>query len=841
MNILGFNISRSKGLKSIEAKNTTTSGKLIQADKDIIMKIVNGFKDQSRKDIDKWRTAIKLTLLPDKPRYDMYYDLVDDLSTDGHLQAQIRLRKYAILNTDFSIIDKTSNKSNEEATEFFNQKWFYDFLNAALEASFKGTTLVEFKAFFQNKIEIAVIPHRNVVPQLKIIIPDLTKQQVINYNDDYFKDWLIEIPSNKPLGLLNDIIPNIIWKRNVAQSWMEFCEKFGNPLLTASTNRTDTKDIDKIEFMLKQLGEAAVGVFPQGTTVDIKEASRTDAYQTYSNFIAFNREEISVAVVGGTMLTNDGSSRSQSEVHERNLDDKIAVAEKRSLTFLVNDVLIPLLKNQGYTFIKDNDKFTFNKSHNLELDKYWNITQGILQEYELDDIEWLRNTFHVPVKSKKKITKTSNQFTALQVSEPNYTHCCGNFNPVASDFFTRIQNIQDNITKAIFENKNHLGASAELIAEESNILIEALINNFQAGQLKVDWNATDHLVLQAMEMNIIEFAQSKTEARLAAMNDLIINRDKNKIREFSQFKAAVDTITKNYNNSYLQTEYNNVIATAQNSAAFLRFKREAETVTDLLIYQTVGDSKVREEHQLLNGKVFSINDGEAMKLFPPNGHNDRCEMLQYVGDRSKVVQGKTVMQTMSDAFKQSEWAVNRAATKEIFSKKQFYTDHGEILTKINDINYFDYNGTQAINKMKGLAKITLDSSITPLNIAELFTETGKQNGTSFMGFEDYLNRKLILKQKVFNTHTQGKYLKKNENRHQLFPFVKEVLKNPDELWLNSISTKKFQARYIKFYKGITLIVETVLGTNNNEITTWYPLKANEIDKRKGLLLKKRKI
>lgn len=846
MKILGFEINRSKGLKTTNARKTNSGagGRLIQADKDIILKIVNAFKDASRKDIQKWRTAIKLTQLPEKPRFDAYQDLLDDLMTDGHLKAQMKLRIYSILNTEFSIIDKTTNKSNEQATEFFNQKWFFDFLSHAIDSSFRGHTLIEFKAFYLDKIELALIPRRNVVPQDKIVIPDLTKPESVDYSDPYFDNWLIEIGEASELGILNDIVPNLIWKRNVAQSWAEFCEKFGMPMVTATTNTTDSKQLDKIEFMLQQIGEASTGVFPIGTTVDIKEASRTDAYQTYNNFIAFNREEISVAIVGGTMLTNDGSSRSQSEVHERNLDDKIAIAEKRSLTFLVNDVLLPILKSQGYSFIKENDKFTFNKSHNLALDKFWKITEGILKEYEIDDIEWLSSTFHVPVTSKKKVStqpKILNNVTAFGMRIPNYPDlCCGEFVAISSGVTERLKKLHEQLSEAVWENKETLGIQAELIAKESLELIKGLQNEW-TGRTEVAWNAPDHLMLQQMEMNIIEFAASKTEARLAAMTDLMINRDKNEIRSFSDFKSEVDRVTNHYNKTWLETEYNFAIATAQNSAAYVRQKSEAISVTPYVQYQTVGDENVREEHQLLDGKVFNLNDKEAMRLYPPNGYNCRCEMIQYVGDKSKVVSGKAALELMGDDFKKSDFGFNRAEAKQVFNKSQFYTDKGEVLDKINNINYTSYLCLNSIKTLqKGLKKLKLDKTIIPGNKDELFRSDGKQGKRVFMGFSDHLERKIILKDDVFKTHTSGKYIKTGEDRHQLFPHIKSALKNADEVWLISISDKKYQMRYLKFYQDEVLVVETILGNNNNEIKTWYKMKANEIDIRKGLLIKKRK-
>ena len=62
-----------------------------------------------------------------------------------------------------------------------------------------------------------------------------------------------------------------------------------------------------------------------------------------------------------------------------------------------------------------------------------------------------------------------------------------------------------------------------------------------------------------------------------------------------------------------------------------------------------------------------------------------------------------------------------------------------------------------------------------------------------MGFEDYLGRKLVLKEKVFNEHTKkdSHYLNNEERRHQIFPHIKDIFLNPDEVWLYERNNNKW--------------------------------------------------
>ncbi|WP_136464932.1 phage portal protein family protein [Flagellimonas onchidii] len=859
MKILGREISFNRGQKTnldgVRAKATGFKAREIDEFKAIVGKMIEQFKDMSRKDIKKWRLALKMADHPERPRLNFYHDLVDDLMTDGHLQAQIQLRENATLNTEFQIIGP-DGKMNDEATDLFRQQWFYDFLKEVIGVNLRGTKVVEFQSFGGKRIKHGVIPQRNVLPALKLVLPDLTKDEGIDYSDPYYENWIIQIGRDKELGMINNIVPNLIWKRNVMQSWAEFCERFGLPMVTATTNKYDTETVDKIDYMLSQLAQASRGVFPQGTSVEFKEANRTDAFQTFDKFTSRNNREISEAIVGGTMLTDDGSSRSQSEVHERNLDDKIAVSDKRSVVFLVNDLLIPLLRNQGYSFLRDGDRFQFNQSHNLELDKFWKITKGVMTDYEVDE-EWLSKTFSIPIVGKKKsqviLPKSIENRTLIgeikRGNLPGYPvgACCDTHDVYAtsSNFESLMQKYHKELLSQLWANGPTIPSAVKIITLESLEFIKGLFNGWGDRRVSIDYNAPDHLAMQMMEFNLFEFASSKTEARLASLSQLLIDREVLQIRSFADFEKEAQKITKEFNGTYLETEYNLSVSVGQNSANYLRFMSEKDTVTSFVRYQTVGDSKVRSEHQLLDGKVFNLSDTDARDLWPPNGYNCRCEMVQHLGDGNTVVSsGSTAKRLLGDRFPGSQFDVNRGDLKQVFTKKQFYSDIKGLNKKLNTMDFESTYKLESWTAFKQRLKaIKLDQTITGDNVRELFRADGKQGKQEFMGFTDYLKRKIILKKRVFDKHTQGKYLNKSEQRHRIFPHLKGILSNPDEMWLHTHSNtnKTFQARYLKFYKDRAIIIDTAIGANNMEVLTWYAMKTKEADIRKGLLIKKRKV
>jgi len=384
----------------------------------ILEHIIAGFKDQTRADIQKWRYALKQAHSPVNPRSYTLQDLYDNLESDGHFLAQKELRKTATSGYGFSIIDKKTGEVNQEKTDFFSGEWFYNFLDYALDSIFKGFTLIELTD--PKNLTFEVLPRRNVVGSLGIVQRDITDNSGINFNAKDFQNTLIKVGKPSDLGLMADLCGQLIWKRNAQQSWAEFTERFGMPLVTATTTQTSPADIRQLDDMLAALGESARAVLPEGTTINVTPFAGSDAYKVYDSQIDRINAEISKPITGGTMVTDDGSSRSQSEVHERNLDDKLSEADRRMISFVVNGQLIPLLNRFKYPFNPETDKFQFNQSFELSLTEHWNIvSQMITQGYEVDE-KWLAQTFNVPITGRREPSIDNEQLTVDNAFYKNF-------------------------------------------------------------------------------------------------------------------------------------------------------------------------------------------------------------------------------------------------------------------------------------------------------------------------------------------------------------------------------------------------------------------------------------
>lgn len=367
----------------------------------IVAKIIKEFKDSTRAEIRKWRQALQLAGDVDAPRLYLLQDLYDNLKDDGHFISQVELRKAATLCAPFSIIDRKTGEVNEEKTKMFKKEWFYNFMEDVLEAPYYGYTLLELTN--PSRMEFTLVPRRNVVPALLMVLPEVNATNGISYATG-FENTLVHVGKPDDYGIMANICGQLIWKRNAQQSWAEFSERFGFPLITATTNKTSKADIDNIENMLSALGEAAQAVLPDGTTIDIKPFSGSDAYQVYDKQIERINTEIGKPVTGGTMISDNGSSRSQSEVHERNLDEKIASADHRIVTFTVNDQLLCIMQAHGWDINPQTDEFMFDTSVRLSLREHFEIVCTLLEKGYPIPTKWIGKTFNIPIAGDPVVT-----------------------------------------------------------------------------------------------------------------------------------------------------------------------------------------------------------------------------------------------------------------------------------------------------------------------------------------------------------------------------------------------------------------------------------------------------
>jgi len=360
-------------------------------------------KQLTAKDVAKWRTAWQQAINVENPKRNQLLLIYDDAVIDNHLSGAISIRKIETMAMSFKIVDKNGNEK-PELSELFEAKWFKDFISFSLDSIFYGHSLIQFgnridtpKLGFSN---VELIPREHVIPDYNVFVKDSSDdyKKGLDYTTPPYNQWCIAVGDRKNLGLLLKVSPQTISKKNMMAFWDKFGEIFGMPIRVATTNSRDPKDRSDITSMLQGMGSAAWGLFPEGSDIKIIESQRGDAFNVYDKRIDRANSEISKAVLGVTMTMDNGSSQSQSLVHER-IQDNLFWGDKDFIRDVVNNQLFPFLITHGFPLNElrfDWDESTeYTPEQQLAIDTF-------LATYCDVDPTYFAERYNAPVKGMKQ-------------------------------------------------------------------------------------------------------------------------------------------------------------------------------------------------------------------------------------------------------------------------------------------------------------------------------------------------------------------------------------------------------------------------------------------------------
>lgn len=187
------------------------------------------------------------------------------------------------------------------------------------------------------------------------------------------------------------------------------------------------------------------------------------------------------------------------------------------------------------------------------------------------------------------------------------------------------------LARSIFNAESNDTYSPELVQKTAKDLIDAMSEGY--GDIGVDWDTPDHSMLEKLTENVFSFSAAKNYHQLQDITNALKD-EKGRLREFNHFKTSVEDIGYKYNVDWLQTEYQTAVASSTMAARWVEYQKEAD-IFPMLRYQTIGDSRVRISHQLLNGVTKPITDPFWSSYYPPNGWNCRCDVLQVPESNAK--------------------------------------------------------------------------------------------------------------------------------------------------------------------------------------------------------------
>lgn len=390
----------------------------------------------------------------------------------------------------------------------------------------------------------------------------------------------------------------------------------------------------------------------------------------------------------------------------------------------------------------------------------------------------------------------------------------------------------------------HGGAawSQAYFEEVRGILGDGLASRFRNSLQQLSYDQPDHVAYAAMEANLTRFSAAKTLSVATELNALV-----RESTGFADFKRLVDEsgLVDKYNRRYLATEYQTAVNTGLQASKWFDIQRNADALP-YVEYWTQGDAQVRPAHADLDGKRWPVNHPILNTIAPPNGHGCRCTLVSAPDGPSEQVLQEQTRKAMAglevsgelNRMRKTGFDRNRAITGEVFDLNRSYLEQlDKGAAKNAAFNVAQSYGSEAsLYTLEALEERATATALPGYNSAE---EARRLVGNGKV-ITDGQGRPWTMSKGMVDKHLKGKY--EAEERYRTLHLVPEVLAQPDEVWLTSKGTGAQQYAFIKYYKGMPVVVRTEVAMGAPEpmrVSSWYKLdreKANDV--RNGLLLKR---
>lgn len=164
-----------------------------------------------------------------------------------------------------------------------------------------------------------------------------------------------------------------------------------------------------------------------------------------------------------------------------------------------------------------------------------------------------------------------------------------------------------------------------------------------------------------LKKNIAEFSAFKETGFKNALESMLTD-NKGELMPWADFKKEAMKVSGDYNVRWLEAEYHQTVANANMAGKWQDFQRNKELYPNLK-YVTVGDKRVRPEHEILEGTVKPLNDPWWNDNLPPNDWGCRCDVVQTDEPETDQPTGGTQLKI--------EFANNPGVTGKVFNKSPY--------------------------------------------------------------------------------------------------------------------------------------------------------------------------
>ena len=240
-------------------------------------------------------------------------------------------------------------------------------------------------------------------------------------SEDKFLVAISKSRSGHPLETA--LLRPLVWfwcAANFGAAWLlNFAQLFGQPIRWASYDPARTDLIPQIADMMENLGSSGWAIFPHGTTLDLKEATKSGQDNPQSYIIQLADKACDLLTLGQTLTTDVGQSGSLAlgTVHQDVRQDVIEAAADFAAG-IINRQLIPAILRLNYgddseaPYFCPEAKKADDSKQKADRDA---VLRGSFPELEWPE-EWFRERHGIPIPQPGE--KTISGASQIQQGQP---------------------------------------------------------------------------------------------------------------------------------------------------------------------------------------------------------------------------------------------------------------------------------------------------------------------------------------------------------------------------------------------------------------------------------------
>lgn len=382
-------------------------------------------KSLSVQTIRKWKDALTLAQLAENANRAPLVELYESILLDSHLASVIESRTLKIKQSRFKLVD-ASGKTNLEINKLLERPWFNSFIYHAINAKFKGTTVVELWDLNADTTELAsvnFIPQENVIPEQGLIVKENGDSKGYSYREDPLKPYYIQIGKNKDLGILKDVAPDALTKKFAKASWAEYVEKYGIPPRWVTTDSYSETRENELADMMANMVSNHWAVLKGNEKIEVMNSAGSSSYEIFDKLIDRMNSEMTKRILGQDGTTDAGATGTYGSLKVmQDVSEDRHDSDKNDIKDLINEDLIWRLQliSPAYSQLK-NYTFDWDDSKELTAAEVIALVKDISDAGFEVDAKFITDKTGIPIIGLKQTTAATvelNQKKKSQKQQP---------------------------------------------------------------------------------------------------------------------------------------------------------------------------------------------------------------------------------------------------------------------------------------------------------------------------------------------------------------------------------------------------------------------------------------